>query len=89
MRQQGGHSNKHRSATTDEYTLHFGHGNFSCSGRFSASNVIKLILGQLLLDFDVRFRPDQGRREDVRAHEYISPNPHGEVELRPREHVAV
>ena len=84
MRQLEGHSNKHQFATTDGYTLHFGHGKFSCPGRFLASNVIKLILGQLLLDFDVRFPPNQGRPEDVRAHEYIFPNPHGKVELRLR-----
>ena len=84
MRQQEGHANKHQFATTDPYTLHFGHGKYSCPGRFLASNVIKLILGRLLLDFDFRFPYNQGRPEDVRAHEYIFPNPLGKVELQLR-----
>ena len=82
MRQQAGHANKHQFATTDRYTLHFGHGKYSCPGRFLASNVIKLTLGRLLLDFDFRFPLGQGRLEDIRAHEYLFPDPHGKVELR-------
>lgn len=84
MRQQAGHANKHQFATTDPYALHFGHGKYSCPGRFLASNVIKLVLGRFLLDFDFRFPPVQGRPEDVHAHEYIFPNPHGKVEVRLR-----
>ena len=84
MRQQDGHANKHHFATTDPYTLHFGHGKYSCPGRFLASNVIKLVRARFLLDFDFRFSAAQGRSEDVHAHEYIFPDPHGNVELRPR-----
>ena len=84
MRKQEGHANRHQFATTDPYTLHFCHGNFSCPGRFLASNVIKLILGGFLLDFEFRFPPGQGRPGDVRAHEYIFPNPKGRVEIRLR-----
>ncbi|KAF6220525.1 hypothetical protein HO133_002958 [Letharia lupina] len=82
MRKQEGHANRHQFATTDPYTLHFGHGKFSCPGRFLASNVIKLILGRFLLDFEFRFPSGQGRPDDVRAHEYIFPNPKGRVEIR-------
>ena len=82
MRQQEGHANKHQFATTDPYTLHFGHGKHACPGRFLASNVIKLVLARFLLDFDFRFPPGQGCPEDVRAHEYIFPNPLGKVEYR-------
>lgn len=84
MREQEGHGNKHQFATTDPYTLHFGHGKFSCPGRFLASNVIKLILSRLLLDYDFRFPDDQGRPEDVPAHEYVFPNPRGKIDLRQR-----
>ena len=82
MREQKGHANKHQFATTDPYTLHFGHGKFSCPGRFLASNVIKLVLSRFLLDFELRFPPCQGRPNDVCAHEYIFPNPIGKVEFR-------
>ena len=84
LRQMEGHANKHQFATTDPYTLHFGHGKFACPGRFLASNVIKLILARFLLDYDFRFPSNQGRPEDVRAHEYIFPNPKGKVELKRR-----
>lgn len=84
MRQRVGHANRHQFATTDQYSLHFGHGRYSCPGRFLASNVIELILGQLLLDFDIRFPSAQDRPEDVRAHEYIFPNPLRGVELKTR-----
>ena len=84
MRQREGHANKHQFATTDPYTLHFGHGKYSCPGRFLASNVIKLILGRLLLDFDFRFPSSQGRPEDVRVHEYVFPDPLGKVEFKLR-----
>ncbi|KAL8775195.1 MAG: hypothetical protein Q9194_003811 [Teloschistes cf. exilis] len=84
MRQQEGHAYKHQFATTDPYTLHFGHGKYACPGRLLASVVIKLLLGRLLLDFDFRFPCDQGRPEDIRAHEYIFPSPRGKVELRLR-----
>lgn len=84
MRQQEGHANRNQFATTDPYTLHFGHDEYACPGRFLASNVIKLTLGRLLLDFDFRFPSSQGRPENVRVHEYNFPNPLGKVEFRLR-----
>ena len=82
MRQQEGHAYRHQFATTDPYTLHFGHGRYSCPRRFLASNVIKLVLGRFLLDFDFRFPPGQGCPEDIRVHEFIFANPHGKAEFR-------
>ena len=84
IRQTPGNSNRLQFATTDEYTLHFGHGKHACPGRFLASNTIKIILGQLLLDYDFRFPEGQGRPADVHAHEYIFPDPNGLVEFSER-----
>ena len=84
MRLQNGHANKHEFATTDKYPLHFGHGKYPCPGRFLASDVIKLLLGRWLLDYDFRFPPNQGRPENVKAHEHVFPNPTGIVEFKRR-----
>ncbi|KAL8673743.1 MAG: hypothetical protein Q9168_001850 [Polycauliona sp. 1 TL-2023] len=84
MRQQEGHSDKHQFSTTDPHSLHFGRGKYACPGRFFASAFIKLVLGHILLEFDIRFPVGQGRPQDVWAYEFISPDPNGKVELRPR-----
>ena len=84
MRQQEGSAHKMQFVSTDKWTLHFGHGRHACPGRFLASNTIKVMLGQLLLDYDFRFPPEQGRPEDVHAHEYVFPNPAGRVLFRRR-----
>ena len=84
LRSQEGHAFKHQFATTDSYSLHFGHGRFACPGRFLASNVIKLILARLLLTHDFRFPETCGRPKDIPAHEYVFPNPQGEIEFRER-----
>ena len=82
--QQQEYANKLQFATVDKYNLHFGLGKHACPGRFLASNTIKMILGQLLLEYDFRFPRGQGRPHDVSAHEYIFPNPDGLIELRKR-----
>lgn len=82
MRQQEGYANRHQFETTDPYTLDFGHGRYSCPGRFLASHVIKLVLGRFLLDFNFRFPPGQGCPEDIQVHEFIFANPLGKVEFR-------
>ena len=84
MRQQEGNSYKMQFVATDKWTLHFGHGRHACPGRFLASNTIKVLIGQLLLDYEFKFPADQGRPKDVHAHEYVFPNPDGRVLFRKR-----
>ena len=87
MRLDPSQAQRHQFATTDNYTLHFGHGKFGCPGRFMASNSIKMILGQLLIDYDFKFPDGQIRPESLPAFEYSFPNPHGKIVFRERRHI--
>ncbi|PWY96731.1 putative cytochrome P450 [Aspergillus sclerotioniger CBS 115572] len=81
MRQTPAEAHRHQFATTSNSVLHFGHGQNSCPGRFMASNVIKMVLGTLLTEYD--FKLDQTVRPDgISAFEYNFPNPTARVLLR-------
>ena len=84
MRQNPEYANKLQFATTDGWNLHFGHGKHGCPGRFLASNTIKIILSRLILEYDFRFAPGEGRPKDWHVHEYIFPNPYGVVQFKKR-----
>lgn len=79
MRLKTGESHKHQFATTSSRILHFGHGKQACPGRFMASNIIKMILGSLLLRYDFEFPKGQGRPASLPAFEYSFPSPTGRV----------
>ena len=84
MRHDPTQAQRHQFATTDNHSLHFGHGKFGCPGRFMASNTIKMILGQLLLSYDFKFPQGQSRPKSLPAFEYSFPNPHGKIRFRAR-----
>jgi cytochrome P450 len=44
-------------STSSDYLL-FGHGKHACPGRFFAVNELKIILSQVLLDYDVKFEKE-------------------------------
>ena len=46
---------KHQFANIDREHLHFGVGNNVCPGRWLASNLLKMIIGEMLLRFDLKF----------------------------------
>lgn len=83
LRQRPGESMRHQFATTSSDNLHFGHGKYSCPGRFFAANSIKMIMSRLLLEFDFKF-PDNvtARPPNVELHEYCFPNPEAVVMFR-------
>ncbi|KAF2759882.1 putative cytochrome P450 [Pseudovirgaria hyperparasitica] len=81
-RDEPGNAHKYQFATTDKDNMHFGHGKFSCPGRFFASNTIKIILAHLILHYDFRYPEGQGRPKNVCLHEYIFPDPEAQVEFR-------
>ncbi|CAG8978545.1 hypothetical protein HYALB_00012276, partial [Hymenoscyphus albidus] len=78
-RQKPGELNRHQFATTSNTNLHFGHGIFSCPGRFFAANSIKMVIANLLIGYDFDFEgavQGVGKRPDnIRLHEYVFPNP--------------
>jgi hypothetical protein len=56
---------KHQFVVTSSDSLNFGHGNHACPGRFFASNEIKVVLIELLRNWDFRFLEGKGRPENV------------------------
>ena len=87
-RLQEGHSNQHQFATTSTTNMHFGHGKYSCPGRFFATNTVKIILVYMLMNYDFRIDEEENktgvRPPNVPAHEYLFPNPHAKVFFRER-----
>ena len=84
LRQAEGESHLHQFSTTQEKILNFGHGTNSCPGRFFASLEIKVILVRLIMDYDFKFLDGSGRPENLRAHEFIFPNPDATLLMRAR-----
>ena len=87
LRQREGESHLHQFSTTQETILNFGHGTNSCPGRFFASLEIKIILVRLIMEYEYRFPDGQGRPKNLQAHEFIFPNPDGELLMRARKKV--
>ncbi|KAJ5726101.1 cytochrome P450 [Penicillium malachiteum] len=79
LRQREGESNLHQFSSTQDRILNFGHGAHACPGRFFASLEIKVILVRLLMDFEFKLKPGSQRPENLRAHEFIYPNPDAEI----------
>ena len=83
-RQRQGEGHLHQFATTEKNLLNFGHGRHACPGRFFASLEIKVILVRLVMNYDFRLSPHQGRPANLRAHEFLFPDPDGKLLIRRR-----
>jgi ent-kaurene oxidase len=65
--------------------INFGAGSHACPGRFFASNEIKLIVAELLMNYDMRFAEGQGRPENM-VHDFsIIPNFGAEFFMRKKQ----
>ncbi|OAA57981.1 ent-kaurene oxidase [Niveomyces insectorum RCEF 264] len=62
--------------------MSFGFGRHACPGRFFAANEIKLILAQLLLNYDMKLPPAPATRQDVVAGAGVAPDPTREILFR-------
>ncbi|KAF4636465.1 hypothetical protein G7Y89_g1617 [Cudoniella acicularis] len=84
LRQRPREHMRHQFATTSRDNLHFGHGKYSCPGRFFASNTIKMILSRLLLDFDFKFPGDGelARPQNVALRKHVFLNPEARMLFR-------
>jgi len=58
LRSYEGEENKHQFVTTSPESVAFGHGQWACPGRFFASNEIKVILIELLRNYDIGLGPN-------------------------------
>ena len=72
-------------ATTSLRNLHFGHGKYACPGRFLATDVIKMILGELVLGYDMEFVGDKGRPVSTTWHEVMFPDMEKRIRFMKRE----
>ena len=84
LRQREGEGHLHQFATTEKNMLNFGHGKNSCPGRFFASLEIKTILVRLIMNYDFKFRGNEGRPANMMAHEFVFPNPDGVLMVKAR-----
>lgn len=85
-REQPGESTRHEFATTSSHNLHFGHGKYSCPGRFLAGNSVKILISNFLLRYDFRFPESLPERPpNVHLHEYVFPDPEALIEFKERE----
>lgn len=65
LRQKTGHESKWQFVSPSSAHLLFGLGCHACPGRFFAANEIKILLSHLLLLYDWRFLPGEGRPAPV------------------------
>ena len=79
-----GEAHLHQFATTERTQLNFGHGKAACPGRFFASLEIKTILVRFIMTYDFKLVEPQ-RPANLRAHEFIFPNPAGDLLIKERE----
>ena len=84
LRQRQGEAHLHQFATTAKTQLNFGHGQAACPGRFFASLEIKCILVRFIMNYDFKLSGSE-RPPNLRAHEFIFPNPEGELLIKERE----
>jgi cytochrome P450 len=65
----------HELAGIEPGNLHWGNGKSTCPGRWYASAVMKLMIGLILTDYDVRFPEGQTERpKDAYLDTMIQPN---------------
>ncbi|KAK1228837.1 hypothetical protein PQX77_008104 [Marasmius sp. AFHP31] len=88
MRAKEGDSMKHQMVTpTLEWVL-FGTGKHACPGRFFAVAELKAMFAYLLMNYDVKFKEDEGYPPPLIFAGVISPNPRAKVMFRKRRDVA-
>ncbi|KAH7006757.1 cytochrome P450 [Ilyonectria destructans] len=91
LRNMPGKESRHQFATAGPESLTFGYGNHTCPGRFFASNEIKIILVELLMNWDFRLKGDvelkggaEKRPPNVEVDLVITPNPMAMMEFKRR-----
>ncbi|KAG9258398.1 cytochrome P450 [Emericellopsis atlantica] len=89
LRNMPGKEARHQFATAGPESLVFGYGNHTCPGRFFAANEIKIILIELLMNWDIRLKGDieqKGgpRPPNMEVDLVITPNPMAMVEMKRR-----
>jgi len=89
LRAMPGQETKHQFVTTSPESMNFGHGNHACPGRFFASNEIKVVLIELLRNWDFRLKGDLDgvggeRPSNIELQMVVMPDTSVELEFRRR-----
>ena len=86
MREEGSpdEAQKHQFSTIDHQHLHFGVGHNACPGRWFASILLKMIVGEMLLRFDLEL-PGQARPPNMTVDEFIVVDPASKSRIRLRQ----
>ena len=79
---ENGDINKFQFTSVSDDSTNFGAGSHACPGRFFASNEIKLMVAELLMNYDMRFAKGQRRPENMVLDFSIIPNFEAEVFMR-------
>ena len=80
-------ANRHQYIMTTNTEIHFGHGLFSCPGRFFAAIELKLILSHLLRHYELILPPGRERPVNQVADEKIFPDRKAVLLMRRRQGV--
>lgn len=79
-------ANRHQFATTGPESLAFGYGKTACPGRFFATAQIKVVLANILLDYDISFpRGQTVRPKNLRKGGLVRPDPQQTLVFVPRQ----
>ncbi|TDZ49881.1 Cytochrome P450 monooygenase 3 [Colletotrichum trifolii] len=88
LRDVPGRETRHQAATTGPDAFNFGHGPHACPGRFFAVYMVKCILVELLLNYDVKLKGagdgEMQRPPNLVRQLLVMPNHETEVEIRRR-----
>ena len=82
LRNASGEANRHQLTMTTSSELHFGHGKFSCPGRFFAAVELKMILAHVLLNYDLEYPQGMKRPVNMTADDNIFPDPAASLRIK-------
>ncbi|KAI5204582.1 hypothetical protein AUEXF2481DRAFT_1235 [Aureobasidium subglaciale EXF-2481] len=79
-------NNGNQFTTTSDNSLHFGHGKIVCPGRFFADHSMKMIVSNIILKYDLRFKDGSRQRpQNTSMYDVVIPDLETCVEFRLRE----
>ncbi|KAK1846297.1 cytochrome p450 [Colletotrichum chrysophilum] len=86
LRQRPGDENKHMYYSVGKNDLSFGFGRHACPGRYLGHLNIKLVMAELLMEYDVQTTLKSGRPKNVEFEALVAPDPDFEILLKSRRH---
>ncbi|CAG7555679.1 unnamed protein product [Fusarium equiseti] len=85
MRQGPGQENKYKYSSVGREDLSWGFGRHACPGRYLSAVNIKLVLAELLMNYDIKLCEGAKRPPNIEFEVLCSPDPNYEILLKNRE----